>query len=743
MNRIVYLAIAAMLCIGSASAEQATNKGKDLVYFVVDRSQSIATSRLDEAFSQAINNHVADLSRNTDVEIVFFGDKASKPKAWYPLDAQAKQEFAAYFKKEFKPRGKTRLYSTAAAVLGRVIARESEYDRINVFILSDGEDTASGRSYKNWADVVKGLPDSWKSHPGFSVVWAVVEFKPKEKHIPPKDCGIEMLITDRTGMPRIFSAPKADIIANPTRVKVGSPVTFRLLDDRNADSVTWKFSDGGQKSGTAIDYSFNNPGKYDVGVLVTGPGGNAKQVKPQLIEVFSEVPLHADFSWHPNVVRVGNDIRFTDESTGGTTAWLWQFEDGKTADKRNPSVIFSKPGKTSAKLTVQKNGKQNSAIKNLIVLPQLPSADFSTSTSDAELGTTITLSATKTMPTWKHTWTIDGNEELHGPKVQWTADRIGRIDLCHTVTNPGGQMEENSFVLIREGPDPLIAKFKWAPEVARVGTPISFIDESLGTPTKHHWTFGTAGESADRSPSFTFAETGKVSVVYTISCDDRSHEITEEFEVLPEIIALTAGFTISKESGFNPLKVTFENISKGAIATYEWDFGDGQTSDMRNPVHSYKKPGSYKPRLTIHTAKGEEARDAGTYSISVIPSWYIWAGVAAAALLLLLFVWLTIRPRPLHGTLSWEQKNRFINNDLFGLNYCIYETANALEDPQLCIEEANTPTASAEDINVCVNLKRNRRDVVLLQDNLEVERWSLDETHIFHVGQTEVKFIPA
>jgi len=37
----------------------------------------------------------------------------------------------------------------------------------------------------------------------------------------------------------------------------------------------------------------------------------------------------------------------------------------------------------------------------------------------------------------------------------------------------------------------------------------------------------------------------------------------------------------------------------GTVSSWHWDFGDGQTSSEKNPVHQYKMPGTYLVTLTV------------------------------------------------------------------------------------------------------------------------------------------------
>lgn len=47
------------------------------------------------------------------------------------------------------------------------------------------------------------------------------------------------------------------------------------------------------------------------------------------------------------------------------------------------------------------------------------------------------------------------------------------------------------------------------------------------------------------------------------------------------------------------LTAHFTNLSDGAISSYHWDFGDGQTSTQTSPIHHYTQAGNYEVKLTV------------------------------------------------------------------------------------------------------------------------------------------------
>ncbi len=54
--------------------------------------------------------------------------------------------------------------------------------------------------------------------------------------------------------------------------------------------------------------------------------------------------------------------------------------------------------------------------------------------------------------------------------------------------------------------------------------------------------------------------------------------------------------------------VAFKDMSRGRIASWKWDFGDGATSAEQNPIHAYSKAGSYIVVLDVEGPDGKSRR---------------------------------------------------------------------------------------------------------------------------------------
>ncbi len=67
-----------------------------------------------------------------------------------------------------------------------------------------------------------------------------------------------------------------------------------------------------------------------------------------------------------------------------------------------------------------------------------------------------------------------------------------------------------------------------------------------------------------------------------------------------------AEFTATPASGEAPLTVSFTDASTNDPTGWRWDFGDGGTSEERNPTHEYETPGTYTVTLTATNGEGSD-----------------------------------------------------------------------------------------------------------------------------------------
>ena len=71
--------------------------------------------------------------------------------------------------------------------------------------------------------------------------------------------------------------------------------------------------------------------------------------------------------------------------------------------------------------------------------------------------------------------------------------------------------------------------------------------------------------------------------------------------------APVCSFSADVTSGTSPLQVQFTDGSTGLVSSWEWDFGDGITSNQQNPQHVFNAPSVYSVSLTVTGPGGSDS----------------------------------------------------------------------------------------------------------------------------------------
>lgn len=132
-------------------------------------------------------------------------------------------------------------------------------------------------------------------------------------------------------------------------------------------------------------------------------------------------------------------------------------------------------------------------------------------------------------------------------------------------------------------------------------TTVSFSNSSTNA-TSYIWYFGDGTGSTITNATHTYTAFGTYTVTLVANnsngCSDTA---IKTVVVLPKP---TASFSVNNNSQcFNNNQFVFNNTSTNAV-TYFWSFGDGATSVLQNPAHTYTTIGNYTVTLTATAANG-------------------------------------------------------------------------------------------------------------------------------------------
>jgi PKD repeat protein len=132
-----------------------------------------------------------------------------------------------------------------------------------------------------------------------------------------------------------------------------------------------------------------------------------------------------------------------------------------------------------------------------------------------------------------------------------------------------------------------------------------FHDQSSGNPTSWLWDFGDGQTSPYKNPSHTYLAAGDYTVTLTAySATGQSTKVKPSYIHVGDQIRPTAAFNATPLTGLAPLTVYFYDQSSGGPDYWYWQFGDGETSNERNPVHTFTDAGSRTVELLVSNQYG-------------------------------------------------------------------------------------------------------------------------------------------
>lgn len=169
--------------------------------------------------------------------------------------------------------------------------------------------------------------------------------------------------------------------------------------------------------------------------------------------------------------------------------------------------------------------------------------------------------------------------------------------VSFSVSNGYGQSQSTATI----GVCPLVVSFTATPTSGQVPVTVQFTDTSTYQPISWLWNFGDGGTSTLQNPAHTYTASGD----YTVRLDATNNLgkcwNTSTISVSP----LVASFTQNLTSGLVPLTVQFNDRSTDKPISWLWNFGDGGTSTLQNPVYTYMNYGTYTANLIAYNGYDE------------------------------------------------------------------------------------------------------------------------------------------
>lgn len=382
---------------------------------------------------------------------------------------------------------------------------------------------------------------------------------------------------------------------NPNRVE--------FTDTSSAGVVSWQwdFGDAATSTSQHPSHIYANSGTYSV-CLTTVDGAGCNATYCDSVTIGSNGNCASGFTYTVDVINA-NMIYFYDSSSTGLAYTVWNFNDGTTNDSlQNPVHVFSAPGTYTVCLTIgDSSGCSNTSCQQIVVGAIGCAANFDSAPDTVNLHTFhFTDMSLGSATSW--IWEFGDGDTAYTQNATHAYTSAGSYNVCLTIVDSASNCTDTyckyievsncyaGFTTVADSLDPYT---------------VHFVDNSLGNPTSWHWDFEDGTTSNQQNPSHTYPFDAWHWVCLTTTNSNTNCTNTYcGFIYAGSPSSCYEYWELTPDSA-DALTIHFTEYSWGSAPTdYFWDFGDGDTSNLQHPTHTYDTAGVYFVCCTITDSTG-------------------------------------------------------------------------------------------------------------------------------------------
>lgn len=395
----------------------------------------------------------------------------------------------------------------------------------------------------------------------------------KENYIRVKD---PMTFVDYTGDP-----------SNGT-----APLTVQFSTIGKPTNIIWDFDDGGESTEFNPRHQYQQPGYYSPTLTYCLAGVCDKISKYNYIEVSPGEEVNFTAERQEGVAPLSTKFVIT----GPAETYSWDFGDGTTSYEKNPGHYYNQPGNYTVTLTYSIEGASYTLTKSdFIHASSRFTPDFNASPRRGVGPLCVDFDMINRPQSWL--WTFGDNitspddHASHCYGINGSYDvslHYCYNDFCNDIIKPGFIKVDDPRIFTDRSDDEATVKFR----------------TDAGEGLKYVWDFGDSATSESSGPTHRYEEPGEynvtLSVLGTCGCTSRAYTTVTVNPKKP------LDFSATPLEGCAPHCVQFSESSPAIPEKRKWDFGDGETSDEKNPFHCYQFPGKYSVTLVNEYPDHEE-----------------------------------------------------------------------------------------------------------------------------------------
>ncbi|MES2593128.1 MAG: PKD domain-containing protein [Bacteroidota bacterium] len=366
--------------------------------------------------------------------------------------------------------------------------------------------------------------------------------------------------------------------------------TFVNASSGTIGTYSWNFGNGNTSAlPNPLPQLYTGMGTYTVQLNVTGANGCGANTSKQVIVYQSPNAQINPFS----VCKAASGV-FSDASTSVTgdpiNSWSWNFGDlSAISNSQNPSHTFADSGVYNVTLTVTTAFCSNKDSISATVNP-LPLANFQQS-ADSGCTALIVSFTNQSTGASSYTWNFgDGTAASSAVNPNHTFTNLQPVDITYhvsliAVSALGCRDTVIADVTVFHAAH---ASFTSDYLINCSPLPVQFTNTSAGA-VNYSWNFGDGSAiSTAADPNHLYVNNTSflqtyITTLSVTSPNGCTNSTSQNIMVYPS--PNFSFLALPTDTGCAPLSINFNASSGGAV--YQWNFGDGSTSLIQSPAHTF------------------------------------------------------------------------------------------------------------------------------------------------------------
>lgn len=465
-------------------------------------------------------------------------------------------------------------------------------------------------NFTNTSTVSSGTPSyAWDFGDGSPIVNTV---SPSYSYAAPGTYNVKMEVTGSLGACKASTTIPVTVNPSPDRAitLTGSSVFCErgtetaVLEVQPAANIQWYMDGGAIPGATGTQYTVTQLGSHIYhATLSTAIGCSVTTddvpvtINPKPVAGFTPNSATQCFD--------GNKFDLTNTSTlsSGTMSYAWDFGDGNTDNSTvSPSHSYAAPGSYNIKLTVtaQGTGCEESITIPVQVNPT-PDNSIQLVGDDVICDGNGRHADLVVQPADNIQWYRNGSPIPGATSTTYTVTQTGDYYAVLTTNLSCSATTATKTVTFNPTPTPGFT----VNNPRQCDTNNSFVFTNTSTipsgSMSYLWLFGDGGTSTDVNPTHSYRQGGVYHVKQYVTSDKGCID-SAEFDIIIYVSPVPE-FTVKPACINQDVLVRNKTINNtNTTINYSWDFGNGYTSSLRDPVYAYPAPGTYTIKLEVSTA---------------------------------------------------------------------------------------------------------------------------------------------